>query len=672
MANPSPSTPTIQPPNNAIWKTMSQAHTSLPILNDNTLAGKLAAQPGDAPLSDDQIEKYLAAYAAAERDRLNLKRDRKQWVDQMTDPNFTKAERPKITLLITGLTNAQDFLVEGSLRGVGYNVENIGTATNEGLQVGKEYGNRGQCNPTYFTVGNLVRHLIMLRDEKGIPTEDIIKHYVFLTAGACGPCRFGMYVTEYRKALRDAGFDGFRVMLFQQQGGLDQATGDESGLELNPDFFIAVIKAIVCGDVLNALTYRIRPYEVKKGATDKAVFEAKKLLYRALYEKTNVFAALLKARRYFTEIEVDKLRPIPKVAIIGEFWAMTTEGDGNYHLHHFLESEGAECDIQLVTAWLLYNIWEVARDTKERSELRGADENGAGLEEFQGEFDVAKRLAALVAAEWGLRIGFQMFALPPGLHGFHLPDMDKVAEVADGYYSNDLRGGEGHMEVGKLIMNVVNNKAHMTLSVKPFGCMPSSGVSDGVQSLITAKYPGTVYCAVETSGDGATNFYSRVQMYLYKARISAEQELERAYTANGVTEADIRKFLEENPSFASPLHHSPHHPSIAGSAANLVYEVAPLITKSRLERTREGIQRAATTTLRVAKAVPGLVSRAAERVADPEFREAALLDLEVVRDIARGRAADLYGPIVKKLLSRAYWDNNPEAPVVDDTPLAAE
>jgi predicted nucleotide-binding protein (sugar kinase/HSP70/actin superfamily) len=82
---------------------------------------------------------------------------------------------------------------------------------------------------------------------------------VFLTAGACGPCRFGMYVTEYRKALRDAGFDGFRVMLFQQQGGLSQATGEDVGLEMNPDFFIAIVKALVSGDVLNALAYRIRP-----------------------------------------------------------------------------------------------------------------------------------------------------------------------------------------------------------------------------------------------------------------------------------------------------------------------------------------------------------------------------------------------------------------------------
>jgi predicted nucleotide-binding protein (sugar kinase/HSP70/actin superfamily) len=112
--------------------------------------------------------------------------------------------------------------------------------------------------------------------------EDVVKNYVFLTAGACGPCRFGMYVTEYRKALRDAGFDGFRVMLFQQQGGLSQATGDDVGLEMNPEFFIAIIKAIVCGDVLNALGYRIRPYEVEPGATNRAVEEASDRLRGAL------------------------------------------------------------------------------------------------------------------------------------------------------------------------------------------------------------------------------------------------------------------------------------------------------------------------------------------------------------------------------------------------------
>ncbi len=46
-----------------------------------------------------------------------------------------------------------------------------------------------------------------------------------------------------------------------------------------------------------------------------------------------------------------------------------------------------------------------------------------------------------------------------GLHGFHLSDMDTVAEAAAPYYNNHLRGGEGHMEVGKLILNIAKAKA---------------------------------------------------------------------------------------------------------------------------------------------------------------------------------------------------------------------
>src|SRR5262249_12599966 len=185
------------------------------------------------------------------------------------------------------------------------------------------------------------------------------------------------------------------------------------------------------------------------------------------------------------------------------------------------------------------------------------------------------------AADKILRVAFQAFAQPLGLFGYHLPDMEAVADVAKDLYSNDLRGGEGHMEVGKLILNVVKNKAHMTLSVKPFGCMPSSGVSDGVQSLVQAHHPGTIFCAVETSGDGAANFYSRVQMYLYKAKIVAEQELAKALADEGVTAEEVRAFLAKNKKFASPLHHAPHKDKIAGSAANLGYEVAPLVRESR-------------------------------------------------------------------------------------------
>jgi hypothetical protein len=140
------------------------------------------------------------------------------------------------------------------------------------------------------------------------------------------------------------------------------------------------------------------------------------------------------------------------------------------------------------------------------------------------------------------------------------------------------------MEVGKLIMNVVHQKAHMTLSVKPFGCMPSAGVSDGVQSAITEKFPGTIFCPVETSGDGRVNFYSRVQMYLFKAKQAAQAEYERALTENGVTREQVKTFLDSSPKFRSPFYKPAH--IYAGNNADLVAAIAPYITKTRGERWR--------------------------------------------------------------------------------------
>jgi predicted nucleotide-binding protein (sugar kinase/HSP70/actin superfamily) len=526
------------------------------------------------------IDAELRKFEAEERARLGLEHT-EHWIEDMANLTFTKAEKSKITMLIGGLTVAHDYLVAGGLRNCGYEVVSMDCPDYDSLRVGKEFGNRAQCNPTYFTVGNLVKFLIHLRDQKGMSTQEIIDKFVFLTAGACGPCRFGMYVTEYRKALRDAGFDGFRVMLFQQQGGLSQATGEDSGLEMNPKFFINMLKGLVAGDIINGLGYRIRPYETNPGETDRVIEQAKKLCYDALFEGKSVLWALMKSKRLFAAIEVDRTIPKPKVAIIGEFWAMTTEGDGNYRLQRFLEEEGAEADIQFVTAWLLYNIWEVAYDTNDRKTLRGEDSGTMSLKGL-GEYGAFTRKISLWAADKALRGAFHTFAYAGGFYDYHLPDMFEIGEVAAPYYDNNLRGGEGHMEVGKLILNVVKNKATMTLSVKPFGCMPSSSVSDGVQSLITEKYPGTIFCAVETSGDGAVNFQSRVQMYLFKARQVAQQEFEDALTKTGLTVEQLRTFLKEHPRFGNALHRAPH--SAGSTPADLVYEVADYITQSAPER----------------------------------------------------------------------------------------
>ncbi|MGG6313070.1 2-hydroxyglutaryl-CoA dehydratase [Paenibacillus macerans] len=536
------------------------------------------------PAGPSRLEDILAEYQKEQEQLLGLEQeDKKHWFDPVPR-QFLAKDKAATTILFGGLTMAQDYLVEGALNGLGYRVRHMDCPDNESLRYGKEFGNRGQCNPTYFTVGNLIKYLCHLRDVEGKSKEEIVGNYLFVTSGSCGPCRFGTYVTEYRKALRDAGFDGFRVLLFQQTDGLKQATGGESALKLDTSFFLGFLKAVLLGDILNALAYRIRPYEVEEGATDAALERCKRLLYEALSERKRLIPALLRCRKELRAIRVDRTRVKPKVSIIGEFWAMTTEGDGNYQLQRFLESEGAEVEVQSMTAWILFLIWSARYDTLKRISLREAD---AGKHGLKGK-NPHSRLRLLWLADRAVRVIFQSYAKTIGLRGYHLPDMEEIARVAHEHYNNQVRGGEGHMEVGKLILNVVKRKVNMTISVKPFGCMPSSGVSDGVQSLITEKYPDAIFLPIETTGDGAINVHSRVQMMLFKAKQAAQKEFEEALTQKKLT-ADGLQQKKYRFGFADPLRASRH--VVACTAANGVYGLARIANGFGLRRNQQNLQR---------------------------------------------------------------------------------
>jgi predicted nucleotide-binding protein (sugar kinase/HSP70/actin superfamily) len=432
---------------------------------------------------------------------------------------------------------------------------------NEALRVGKEVGNRGQCNPTYFTVGNLIKKLQQL-EAGGLTKREIIDRYIFVNAGACGPCRFGMYTTEYRRALRESGFEGFRVMLFQQQGGIQQATGDAPGFEVNTLFFRSLLTTFILGDLLNLMGYRIRPYEVEAGATDRAIEECRQILIEALENRRSVWRALRRCKKVFAGVRVDRLQAKPKVAIIGEFWAMTTEGEGNYELQRFLESEGAEVIIQPMVNWILFIFWEQITDTQNRMRLRGADKARKGL---AGK-NPWKKILLLKLARMAWKTWFKSYAWAIGLVDHHLPDMDQIAALAHQHYDNEVRGGEGHMEVGKVIHYVQDQEAHMVVSVKPFGCMPSSGVSDGVQSLVQSRFPQAIFVPIETSGDGRVNVESRVQMMLFRAHQRARDEFDDAVESSGRSLDELRN--KQRPQHRSPFYNPPHHK--AGTGSNLV------------------------------------------------------------------------------------------------------
>src|SRR5690349_19490181 len=186
--------------------------------------------------SRDQIEDEIRARVEAERRRLEAARDdgARTHFQRPVERPFTAAERNRVTILFGGLTWKHEWLLRSAFESAGYKVELLPTPDVAGFQLGKEFGNNGQCNPTYFMVGHLIKYLQGL-ETRGLSRQQIVDNYVFFTAGSCGPCRFGMYEAEYRLAVENAGFRGFRVLLFQQNDVINAASG-EAGLKFSVDF----------------------------------------------------------------------------------------------------------------------------------------------------------------------------------------------------------------------------------------------------------------------------------------------------------------------------------------------------------------------------------------------------------------------------------------------------
>ena len=183
---------------------------------------------------EDEIQRRLDDERARLEALARTQRPVRQQFSRPVERAFTAAERDRVTILIGGLTVKHDALLKSAFQSAGYNVEVMPIPDVAAFQLGKEFGNNGQCNPTYFMVGHLIKFLQTMERE-GMSRQDIIDRFVFFTAGSCGPCRFGMYEAEYRLAVQNAGFDGFRVLLFQQDHGIKAASG-EPGLKFTVDF----------------------------------------------------------------------------------------------------------------------------------------------------------------------------------------------------------------------------------------------------------------------------------------------------------------------------------------------------------------------------------------------------------------------------------------------------
>ncbi|MGO9862737.1 MAG: hypothetical protein ACLPLR_03915 [Terriglobales bacterium] len=537
---------------------------------------------------------------------------------------FTAEERDRVTVLFGGFTWKHERFIEAVFRNCGYRFQMLPNPGVAAFQAGKEFGNNGQCNPTYFTVGNLIKFLQSL-EASGLSRQEILERYIFFTAGSCGPCRFGTYESEYRMALENAGFGGFRVLLFQQDHGIHALTGN-TGLKFSVDLGMGQLNAVNLGDVINDLVYQIRPYEVVRGATDQAIKDVVDRLgdfleHRQHYEilehtprwiskrvarnkavKNTVttlgkvffhlyaddfLKAMRLARERLGQVEVDRTRVKPLVKITGEFWASFTEGDGNFNMFTFLEREGAQVWVEPIGCWITYLL----------SQARATAHSRIGLD---APYPRARwwNLKLQLANDWKFRKKWLLLGLSERIWNRQhartashlggltrrLASQNELARLAHPFYHSLARGGEGHLEVGKNVYYTTHRLCHMVLALKPFGCMPSSQ-SDGVQSAVVNRFRDMIFLPIETSGEGEINAHSRVQMALGEAKSKAKAEFEQALASTGKQLDEIKAYAGEHRQLRSPFYPVPRRRGVTGVAANFVVHVSKLMDgNARLAR----------------------------------------------------------------------------------------
>jgi predicted nucleotide-binding protein (sugar kinase/HSP70/actin superfamily) len=415
-----------------------------------------------------------------------------------------------------------------------------------------------------------------------------------------------MYESEFRTALRAAGYDGFRVLSFSQDHGIKASTG-HSGLQFSVDFGMNAFHAFIVGDLLNAIQHRLRPYEIQAGATVRAVAKvAEKIAEHFIhgrrfevedhvpsfllpdrkskwYRVPNTWAKvwshlygdelrsiLPSAARELEALDVDWLRVKPVVKVIGEFWAQMTESDGNFQMLDFLEREGAEVSIEPISTWLLYLLHQ----RRERAAYRRSV--NARTARCTAPAKALRARLSCYGKELGLGLGsriyihhFRRLARLVGASDLRPASQAELAELARPYYNTFLRGGEGHLEVGKTLYFTKRKSCHLVLALKPFGCLPSLQ-SDGVQAALVERIPEVAFLPIETSGDGEIHAYSRVQMALSDAKAKAFDEFERAVQSARHPLDEIRSFVAGQRELRHPLRSIPHHAGFTSTAANFL------------------------------------------------------------------------------------------------------
>jgi predicted nucleotide-binding protein (sugar kinase/HSP70/actin superfamily) len=400
---------------------------------------------------------------------------------------FTEEMRAKHTILVPEMSPIHFQFLEEAFNHSGYNLVILPEMDNKIIEEGLKYVNNDACYPAIIVIGQLISAL-----KSG---EYDLNNTSVLMSQTGGGCRASNYISLLRKALRDAGFTNIPVISLNANG-MEKNPGFKYTLELLNRAMIA----LVYGDLLMSVLYRVRPYEKIKGSANKLYEKWVKICKDSIKDaKRKLFKA--NVRNIVAEFDALEITNDikPKVGLVGEI-LVKFHPIANNNVVDIVEAEGAEAVMPSLTDFLLYCAYERDYAYKQLSGTKRSQINGHIVMNF---------------------IGFYLNVLKETISKskrFYTPhSIIETAEAASSVVSLGNQTGEGWLLTGEMV-ELIRSGVKNIICMQPFACLPNHVTGKGMIKELKRIYPGTNIVAIDYDpGASEVNQLNRIKLMISTA-----------------------------------------------------------------------------------------------------------------------------------------------------------
>lgn len=410
---------------------------------------------------------------------------------------FQKWMKDKHTILAPQMSPIHFDLLEAALRHSGYNVEVLPSVDHAAVEEGLKHVNNDACYPAIIVVGQIISALRSGR-------YDVNNTSVMITQTG-GQCRATNYIGLLRRALKDAGFGQVPVISLSAQGL------EKSGFKFTPGLIHRGLMAVVYGDCLMQLLYRVRPYEAQPGAANR-LYQKWAQICKDSLAKIQIRTYVRNIRQMVQEFDalpiIDKIKP--RVGIVGEI-LVKYHPTANNQIVETVENEGAEAVVPALVDFLNYSLfgldfkYRYLSGTKVEQTL--ANTAISVLELYR------KPLREALARS-------KRFAPPKTIW--------ELAEKAKKVLALGHQSGEGWFLTGEMV-HLIESGVENIICMQPFACLPNHITGKGMIKELRRLYPQANIVAVDYDpGASEINQLNRIKLMLAGAFQKIEQNKEAA------------------------------------------------------------------------------------------------------------------------------------------------